>query len=119
MPEFCSRSAKASTTGVLPLPPSTRLPTQRTGTPQDRGRPRRWRRLAPHAQKAARGARARIATLSGRAQNSGARMRHLGRRNHRSEQFGHLRGDAPRPGRHLFRGGGHALGRRRLFKKVR
>ena len=45
-----SRRASARTTGVLPLPPIVRLPTQITGTPGSSGRPAAIRRAVTKAQ---------------------------------------------------------------------
>src|SRR5579863_2013045 len=69
-----SRSAKSIAMGVLPAPPSTRLPTQITGTPGANGRTTR-RRKAPAAPNAQPNGVSRVASRPSRCQNSGAESR--------------------------------------------
>src|SRR5205809_931365 len=78
--------ASASTIGVLPEPPATRLPTQRTGTGARKGRATARRNRAAIFQAAPTGASRSAARPGGSCQNSGARIGMAKRR-----AIGHVR----------------------------
>src|SRR5260221_11140460 len=73
VPRSVSQRASARTTGVLPVPPTVRLPTHTTGIGTVRGRAAR-RRSAPTPAIARPIGSSRRGQTPSRAQNSGARM---------------------------------------------